>query len=157
MSGTITWIGVRPERRAPLQSVPAVYADRNNGLTGDHDTKPHRQITVISQEALAEVANTMGVSHVDPANTRRNILIAGMDFNIESGTRIKLGEAIIEVTGPCLPCERMNETLGDGGRVAMADAGGLTARILRSGHLAVGDSVEMLPTGPEIARAEYTS
>lgn len=155
MKGIIKWIGVRPERKAPLHSVPSVYADRNDGLTGDHDTKPHRQITIISREALAAVAQTMGVLEIDPADTRRNILISGMDFNIESGTRIRLGEAVIEITGPCLPCERMNETLGDGGRMAMADAGGLTAMILSSGQIAVGDGVEIIASGSEIARPQY--
>ncbi len=144
MSAIVKWIGVRPERKAPLESKTSVYADLVEGLTGDHATRPHRQVTLISQEALEGVASMLGQPVVDPANTRRNILISGLDFNLKDGTQLRIGDAVIELTGPCLPCERMDETLGDGGRHAMANAGGLTARILASGAISVGDLVVLV-------------
>lgn len=101
-------------------------------------------MTLISKELLDEVALHLGVSAVDPAKTRRNILIAGLDFTLENGTRLRIGKALVEITGPCLPCSRMDETMGEGGRAAMADAGGLTARILSSGQISIGDHVEFM-------------
>jgi len=144
MSGTVRWIGVRPERKAEVQVQSEVYADQSSGLTGDHDTQPHRQVTLVSQESLAQVATALGIDVVDPARTRRNILISGISFDLHPGKRIRVGQALLEITGPCLPCSRMDETLGDGGRTAMADAGGLTARILESGNISTGDTVEIL-------------
>lgn len=146
MNGTVIWIGIRPERKAPVQEVDHVYADSTTGLSGDHDAKPERQVTLISREALEVVAQHLGKPSVDPAATRRNLLISGMDFDLDRGTRVEVGDALLEVTGPCLPCDRMEENLGAGGRVAMAEAaaGGLTARIIRSGNITQGDPVQVL-------------
>jgi MOSC domain-containing protein YiiM len=150
MSAKVIWIGVRPERKAPVQSRTEVYADREDGLTGDHPTQPHRQLTLISQEAMEEVARILKIEKADPAKTRRNMLIEGLDLSLSSGDQLRIGGAIIEITGPCLPCERMNETFGHGGRLAMAEAGGLTARILLSGTIRVGDEVRVVKA---VARA----
>jgi len=143
MNGTVTWIGIRPERKTPMIPKDAVYADSASGLSGDHDTQPHRQVTLISKEALMQVAGALGLEAVDPGLTRRNIQISGLDFNVQAGTKIRIGEALMEVTGPCLPCSRMDENLGPGGRDAMANAGGLTGRILESGQIVIGDTVTL--------------
>jgi MOSC domain-containing protein YiiM len=154
MKGTVNWIGIRPERKAPVQVVEYVFADIENGLTGDHPAKAHRQVTLISNEALKQVADLLGKPSVDPADTRRNILISGLDFGLASGRQLQVGEALLEVTGPCLPCSRMEENLGEGGRLAMAntEAGGLTAKILQSGKIAVGDTVSIM--GDEAAQVD---
>lgn len=144
MIGKILWIGVRPERKAPLIAKLSVQADVHHGLSGDHDSKPHRQVTLISAEELEKTAKLLGQASIDPARTRRNILISGLDFNMPPGTQMRLGEAVIEITGPCLPCSRMDETLGEGGRAAMAEAGGLTARIIIPGEISVGDTAKIV-------------
>jgi len=143
MNGIVKWIGIRPERKTQVTAIEKVFADKISGLSGDHDTKPHRQITLISYEALLGVAKTLGKDSVDPALTRRNILISGLDINMKAGTKVKVGEALIEVTGPCLPCSRMDENLGPGGRDAMAEAGGFTGKILESGQISIGDVVTL--------------
>ena len=145
MSGIVTWIGIRPERKAPVQPVEYVYADAETGLTGDHPSKPGRQVTLIFQEALVEAAVIMDKEKIDPAVTRRNILISGIKGELKPGVQIAIGEAMLEITGPCLPCSRMDETIGEGGRSAMANAkaGGLTANIVASGKIVVGDTVNV--------------
>lgn len=144
MNAKVVWIGIRPERKAPVLSQSTVYADLQDGLNGDHVTKPHRQVTLISQERLNKVAESLGIPFADPSLARRNILISGMNFDLKEGTVIQLGNAVLEITGPCLPCERMEENFGTGGRLAMADAGGLTARILLSGSITIGDALALV-------------
>ena len=146
MSGKIEWIGVRPERKAPVFPKDEVFISSESGIEGDHETQPHRQVTLISSEHLLKAAQELGRDAIDPAATRRNILISGLDFDQirEEESRIRIGEAIVKVTGYCHPCERMNSTIGDGGRLALAHKAGLTASVEQSGSLAIGDSAEVL-------------
>lgn len=146
MSGRIRWIGVRPGRRELVVAVDAVQAMAGRGLAGDRMAqRPHRirQVTIISQEAIDEVARRLGLPAIDPAVLRRNVVVSGIDLESARGQRLRLGDVLLDVTGPCDPCARMEEALGEGGCDAMRNLGGLTAVVLQGGVLRVGDSVSV--------------
>lgn len=65
----------------------------------------------------------------------------GIELTSLIGKRFRIGEALLEGTGPCTPCSRMDENLGPGGRLAMKGLGGLTAKVIESGRIRVGDTV----------------
>ena len=78
--GTVEWIGLRPERRGPLQSVQEAEAVSGSGLAGDHfhgqgDGK--RQVTLIQGEHLDAVGAFMRGPSADPSLARRNIVVRG--------------------------------------------------------------------------------
>ena len=52
-----------------------------------------------------------------------------------------MGEALLEIVGPCQPCSRMVETIGPGGYAAMRGHGGMTARVITTGSIRLGDIV----------------
>lgn len=141
-TGRVTWIGVRPVRRASVTPVDAVEAVPGAGLAGDHyahDGK--RQVTLIQAEHLAAVAAFVGRPSLDPALLRRNIVVAGLNLLALKGRRFRIGGALLEGSGPCEPCSRMEEALGPGGYNAMRGHGGITARVIEGGLIRVGDVV----------------
>jgi MOSC domain-containing protein YiiM len=141
-AGRVAWIGVRPARRASLTAVAAVEAIAGQGLVGDHYTHDgRRQVTLIQVEHLPAVGALLGRDAPAAAILRRNIVIAGINLAALKGRRFRIGAALLEGTGPCEPCSRMEEALGPGGYNAMRGHGGITARIVASGRIRMGDAV----------------
>lgn len=142
--GRLVWIGLRPAHRQPLQPVAEAVIETGTGLRGDHfpgkgDGK--RSVTLIQAEHLVAVAGILGLPSVAPTQTRRNLVVAGLNLLALKGRTFSIGEARLEMTGDCAPCSRMNENLGAGGFQAMRGHGGITARVLRGGTIRIGDAV----------------
>ncbi|RFP64642.1 MOSC domain-containing protein [Hymenobacter lapidiphilus] len=148
--GRIEWIGLRPVRREAMLVAAKAEAETDRHLLGDH-ARPRpggkRQITLIQHEHLAAVAGFLGLpGPLDPARLRRNLVVSGLNLLALKNRQIRIGaEVILEITGECHPCSRMEEELGPGGYNAMRGHGGLTARIIQGGLIHVDDAVAVLP------------
>jgi MOSC domain-containing protein YiiM len=145
--GTVVWIGIRSQSRAPMQILTETEAiiggllhDRYN--KGNADSK--RQVTLIQQEHLAAAASFLGKEGIDPALVRRNIVVKGINLNALKGRRFTIGAAVLETTGLCFPCSRMEENLGKGGYNAMRGHGGITCRVVKEGKIRTGDAITLL-------------
>ncbi|MEF2277085.1 MOSC domain-containing protein [Deinococcus sp. YIM 134068] len=168
--GRVEWIGLREARRAPVRSVPQAEAHPLVGLIGDHgktlptrlraltgepgetaapsptaQTIPggpgKRQVTLLLAEHLPVIAALSGLEVVTPEMLRRNVLVSGLSLLALKEARLQIGEVVLEGTGECHPCSRMEEELGPGGYNAVRGHGGITARVLRGGVIRVGDEV----------------
>ncbi|MFP6763287.1 MAG: MOSC domain-containing protein, partial [Planctomycetaceae bacterium] len=96
-------------------------------------------------EHLPAVAAILGHEQsADPVMLRRNIVVSGISLLALKDQQFRIGEAVLEGTGPAAPCSRMEENLGPGGYNAMRGHGGITARVIAGGVLSVGTSVEMV-------------
>ena len=148
-TGRLAWIGQRPLRREPLVSLPEAELKTDSHLLGDH-ARPKaggkRQVTLIQAEHLGAVAGFLGLDGpLDPARLRRNLVVSGLNLLALKNRQIRIGdEVILDITGECHPCSRMEEELGPGGYNAMRGHGGLTAHIAQGGIIRVGDVVRML-------------
>ncbi len=148
--GQVRWIGVRPARRVAPLVVEAVEARAGGGLTGDHfsgNAASKRQVTLMQAEHLEVLARLLHRDALDPGLLRRNIVVSGINLHALSGGTFSIGAAVFETTGPCHPCSRMEEALGPGGYNAMRGHGGITARVLASGVIRLGDEVRLLQPG----------
>jgi len=152
--GTLTWIGLRPERKASMVEVNETVALEDLGLRGDHrcDKIPGsgRQVTLISQEYIEQIAHFTGRTSVHPALLRRNLVVKNINLSALRYQTFTIGEAVFEATTLCHPCSRMEAALGKGGFAAMLGHGGLCAKITRTGKVQVGDTVKLITPQQEL-------
>lgn len=141
--GVVRWIGVRSGRGLPLTKKDSVEAKTGIGLEGDHYASKggKRQVTLIQKEHIGAVASMTGLDEIDPSLLRRNIVVEGVNLTALKDKRFRLGTALLEYTGECHPCSRMEENLGNGGYNAMRGHGGITCRILEDGVIGIGDEL----------------
>lgn len=151
--GRVEWIGIRGERRGQMESVASIEVDVDAGLSGDHYSRNggDRQVTLIQSEHI-EAMEKMLTLEVDPGVLRRNIVISGINLLAFTDRKFSLGEVVLEMTGRCHPCSRIEENIGPGAYNAMRGHGGITAKVIRGGSLQVGDEVRLYHE-PEVAEA----
>ena len=145
--GRLTWIGLRPERRAPMLAVKEAMLEPGRGLVGDRwrgATTGARQVTLLAEEHLAAIASFLGREALPPGALRRNLVIRGVNLLALKGRRFRLGAALLEHSGECHPCSRMEEVLGPGGYNAVRGHGGITARVIEGGEIKWGDALTRL-------------
>ena len=93
-------------------------------------------------EGLCAIAGFLGRDAVSPEEVRRNLVVSGINLMALKERRMRVGSALLEVTGECHPCTRMEVILGPGGYNAVRGQGGVTARVVTPGVVRVGDAVE---------------
>lgn len=143
-SGKLEWIGIRPERRIEIYTLNEVEITLN-GLVGDHNqTGGKRAITILQQEHLPVIAAFLGIEIIKPKQLRRNLTVSGINILGFRNKQFQIGEAILEGTGICAPCSRMEEEFGHGGYAAVRGHGGITAKIIKEGKIATGDKVTLI-------------
>ena len=146
-TGRVEWIGIRPARGEPMQVLERVTVTPGKGLEGDRfkgRETSKRQVTLIQQEHLHAIASCLQREAIDPEVFRRNIVVSGLNLLALKGKRFRIGGVVLEYTGLCHPCSKMETALGPGGYNAMRGHGGVTTRVVEGGELALGDKVQAL-------------
>ena len=102
-----------------------------------HANPPKRELLLVSKEHL----DPLGLA---PGQIRENVTVEGVDVQAwEVGSRVRVGEALLEITMVCDPCHRMDE-LRDGLRAQLDGKRGMLAHVVEGGEIAVGDAVELV-------------
>ena len=157
-AGRVERILLRPARGVPAVAVGSALALQGQGLQGDRSAAGttaampsgghKRQVTLLQAEHLPTIASWLGRETVDAAQLRRNLVISGINLLAaralfaDQPIHIAVGEQVLLVaTGPCDPCSKMEAELGEGAYNVLRGHGGITARVLVGGMIAVGDAV----------------
>lgn len=130
-----------------MEVVNSATLIEKRGLEGDHRSEKQggkRQLSLIQWEHLSVIAALCGREAVDPSLLRRNIAVTGINVSAMKGGRFRMGGALLEGTGFCHPCSRMEQNLGPGGYNAVRGHGGITARVIEGGMIQCGDVVEAI-------------
>jgi MOSC domain-containing protein YiiM len=115
-----------------------VRALQGYGLEGcAHANPPRREVLLVSKDHLDSV-------DVPPGAIRENVTVEGADVQTwDVGQRVRVGEALLEITMVCEPCNRMDE-LRDGLRAELDEKRGMLAHVVEGGEIALGDAVELV-------------
>ena len=141
-------IAVKQQRKGPLSTHDEAQITVHHGVVGDWRGKPgKRQVTLMSLADWQAACGELGVEL--PWQTRRaNLLVDELPLYQSSGSRITIGDVVLEVTGETDPCERMEQAQpGLFDALARRWRGGVTCRVLANGIVRLGMEVEIFPPG----------
>jgi len=158
-AGRLDAIVLRPRRGEPARRVARVQVVEGRGLEGDRSAQGRaapegkRHVTLVQAEHLPVIAALAGLdAPLDAETLRRNLVVSGIPLAAarslfaDRPLVLRIGDAVVlEVTGPCEPCSKMETALGAGGYNAMRGHGGMTARVRAGGTIEVGDAVRVVP------------
>lgn len=147
--GKVDWIGISSGSRSEIQTRQTVRIV-TGGVEDDHHCRPKRkskrQVTLIQAEHIPVVEAILGRGKIDPALLRRNIVVSGINLAALKHQTFRIGTAVLEGSGNCPPCSRMEENLGPGGYATMLAHGGITAVVVTEGIVSLGDTVSVVPS-----------
>ena len=152
MTGRLAGIARHDRPFGPMETLAHVAVTAAEGVHGDFrggraSIKPSRkrQVSLIEAECVTAAMAEAGAL-LDWSDCRRNLLVQGVRLPRAEGTRVQVGGSLVlEITGECDPCERM-DALHEGLRAAMTPdwRGGFCGRVVADGEIAVGDEIKIL-------------
>lgn len=132
-----------------MRSLDTAEALAGQGLRGDRYCSGtghwHRvescELTLISQHDLERASRRLAVG-LDQGQHRRNLVVAGLRTRDLAQRRFRIGSARFEYWKPRPPCGYLNQVTGENTARALGPHSGVCLRILESGRIQVGDSLE---------------
>ena len=147
---TLRSINVNPNGGVPKHPVESAFLDYDV-VRGDKQANrrfhggPLRAACLYSLDRIHALRDE-GHS-ITPGSTGENLTIEGLDWNaVTPGTKLAVGEALLEVTTYTAPCQKIAGSFvrGDFGRLSQKTYPGWSrvyVKVLRSGEVKVGDAV----------------
>ncbi|HET9321355.1 MAG TPA: MOSC domain-containing protein [Bryobacteraceae bacterium] len=133
-----------PQAGAPIQPCDWIDVQPESGVAGDRyalklgywsDPRwPDQEVTLVESEVAEALA-------IDPALLRRNIATIGVRLDDLIGVTFEIGVATLTGVRRCDPCLHLEELTRPGLMRKLGTRGGLRARVLVGGRIALGDSI----------------
>jgi MOSC domain-containing protein YiiM len=138
--GTIVSISISSEKGMKKTPVESALFCADHGIEGDaHAGEWHRQVSLLAEESI-ERMRTKGLD-VGYGDFAENITTHGLVlYEIPVGTKIRIGESLIEVTQIGKECHDRCAVYYAAGDCVMPRQG-IFARVLRGGKVKKGDEI----------------
>ncbi|MEU6999278.1 MOSC domain-containing protein [Nonomuraea sp. NPDC046570] len=157
------WAGKLKRTAIDKSAVTGRVEVRDNGLAGDERAdmanhgSPDQAVYAYAREDYDWWEGELGRDLPD-GRFGENLTTSGLDVNgAMLGERWRVGTALLEVTGPRIPCVVFRNWLGEPGwlkRFTQAGRPGAYLRVVERGHLGVGDPVEIVSRPESVTVAE---
>jgi MOSC domain-containing protein YiiM len=131
---------------APMVAQSSVMAIADSGLVGDRyaESKNRKnsshQLTLIEMEHIESFVEATRLD-LQPHEPRRNLVTRGVRLNDYVGLRFRVGGVVLEGLELCEPCVKFKARTHREVLRFFANKGGLRARILEGGVIALGNAV----------------
>ena len=132
------------ERKGTIKrEVPEIQLKLRHGIVGDaHAGDWHRQISLLAEESVDKMRSLL--PELQPGAFAENINTRGLELKtLPIGTRLRLGEAVVEVTQIGKECHSDCEIKRLTGKCVMPTEG-IFAVVVREGTVRKGDEIEIL-------------
>jgi MOSC domain-containing protein YiiM len=148
MEGKIVAVCISEAKGERKRPVPWIALKKNHGVFGDaHAGDWHRQVSLLASESIDKM-RALGLS-VSAGDFAENITTSGMDLvSLAVGSRLKIGEALLEVTQIGKECHTRCAIYHQAGDCVMPKEG-IFARVLHGGEIKPEDRIYLLE--PELA------
>lgn len=151
--GKIRAICISERRGTKKQEVLQAELKEKWGIVGDaHAGDWHRQVSLLSQEKIGAFRSKG--ADVAYGDFGENLVVEGFDLAaLPTGTRLKIGDAVLEVTQIGKECHshcEIYQRMGD----CIMPREGIFARVLHGGRIEKGNEVVEIPTD---GRRPYTA
>ncbi len=155
-SGSVDQLFVALESGEPMvhqESIELIEGgivdDRYLRGTGYYSPYDVCEVTLIEAEAIEIAHEEFGIDLWDGRH-RRNIVTRGLDLGELLEATFRIGEAELRGTRPRPPCAHVETVAGEEGVAsALGDGrGGICARVISPGEIAVDDAIEITELDP---------
>lgn len=137
--GQVVRLFIAVIHRQPMREVDEVAAVVNRGLEGCIHGRPGSRRQVLLMDA-----ETLELLGVPPGAVKENITTSGLCVGeLQAGQRLRVGEALFEVSVPCMPCHRMDE-IRQGLKEKLQGRRGMLCRVVEAGRIRRGDQIQVL-------------
>lgn len=136
-------VAVNISEKKGVRKTPVEYIDlvENFGIKGDaHGGDWHRQVSLLGHESMVK----QDIEGLSPGDFAENILTSGIVlYELPIGTRIRLGEAVLEVTQIGKECHHgceIRQLTGD----CVMPREGIFAKVIKEGRVRPQDPIELV-------------
>ena len=139
-------VNISEKKGTVKKAVPEIRLRLRHGIEGDaHAGDWHRQISLLAEESVDKMRALL--PDLQPGAFAENINTRGVDLKrLPVGTRLRLGETVVEVTQIGKQCHSGCEIKKATGACVMPTEG-IFAVVVREGRVRKGDPIEILGEG----------